>query len=1094
MFQNSFFQQSAGGQFQSPVNANANANANADNPSQHNGLNLDANGFDFMTGFDALSPTAMAMGGLASNMEMSMPPAANDQNPPPAAHGVSNLIARFESTACNGLPRKRKPTSPRESQQPPPHPPQPSTHVMVQGHQQHQPLQQMAQQQRHMSQSGQSLNLAVANSPASVSAQQPASYFQNHQALGASAAAAAEMAVMGTMKHQQFGLPQKSRQPETHSFPVNASPAANIMIPSPISNPPTNPEFASMLGSVNGAFSPIISSPQAQLRSPIANDPFAALNPVRMTSPPDQMSSYAMPFNQTPITPTNVNVGVFGDMKTPAQDHASIGAMTSSFANPQTSSSAFHDPFGQDLISFVSIDGPGMDALAGNTFGSIDNTAFMNTNPRIRTDSLPYQMNVMPTAATTNFFMPQQQNSSNNLTPSHASPSISQPQPQPRQHTRFPGSMPTPDSSSHSTPGFNIWKPPNQKTPKAPPLPARPSTAVAPQPMTAQKTAGGDTIMGQPIAVLQQQIQQQQRQQQQQQQHQQRQPEEIPPKKPPRPKPVSMGNSSVNLMSTQVEGSSAHTNLKFSPHDAAKVKPAPPPRPTASKPTREQVPAESWENHKAVIRQLYLDERRPLKEVMQLMVERHGFRATPKMYKTRFSQWGFAKNNTEEEVKRLLSIKFQRDAEGKTSEFVRNGRVVNIRTYLKRKGKTEYDLYDFEANANLPGHTRCRTPPPLPNLPGHMAADVKRVQEVITGNMHKALLMCKEAQADTVVPWSTTMLWGAISSDIMWNANYNIKHGHPERGVSVLNDAFRYLDDELKSMTPQVIKELLLGLVNRDPAVVTALCKFFSAWTAKHLERSHPLRPIFTALYSIQQEHGTQTLSDLIWTTMPSFVDDLEAIYGRKHPYVAHSLLDLLELAEQQYLLVQHQEPDQTLEEYRSRVTQLIAELQPLLGNIESAEGIQSTDATALRYMLLQMQHAIAPDAPITLFATSTLHRHMREDGRLFPCQFAAAGLFCYHDPIKVTPNVRRCRYRYETVAKLLERHENIHVKFYFEEDMHDTDHSIPGTGLSQNSFTGGAGGSGSGHGSNQGFHNPQAALASAFELQGGFGGGFAWS
>ncbi|KAL2891869.1 N1-acetylpolyamine oxidase [Ceratocystis lukuohia] len=326
-----------------------------------------------------------------------------------------------------------------------------------------------------------------------------------------------------------------------------------------------------------------------------------------------------------------------------------------------------------------------------------------------------------------------------------------------------------------------------------------------------------------------------------------------------------------------------------------------------------------------------------------------------------------------------------------------------------------------------------------------------------------------------------------------------MRQGAPDRGVAVLNDAFTYLNNELKSMSPQVIKELLLGLVNGDPAMVTALSKFFSAWTAKNLERSHPLRPIFTALYSILQEHGAQTLSDLIWTTMPSFIDDLEAIYGRKHPYVASSLLDLLELAEEQHLRLQHLQPDQTLEEYRSRVTHLITELHPVLENIESVEGIQSTDATALRYMLLQMQHSVMPGTSTTHIAAADLHRQMRQTGRLFQMQYAAAGLFCYHEPIKVTPSMRRCRHRYDSVAKLLQMHENLAISFYFEEDMHNGDHALTSSDASHHlPYNGNAGGGGNGNDSGNGNGNgSNAALAAAFGMQplgGGLGGGFAWS
>lgn len=47
-----------------------------------------------------------------------------------------------------------------------------------------------------------------------------------------------------------------------------------------------------------------------------------------------------------------------------------------------------------------------------------------------------------------------------------------------------------------------------------------------------------------------------------------------------------------------------------------------------TRPSREQVPAEAWEQFKSTIRALYLDERRPLKEVMSVMAEKYNFQAT----------------------------------------------------------------------------------------------------------------------------------------------------------------------------------------------------------------------------------------------------------------------------------------------------------------------------------------------------------------------------------------------------------------------------------------------------------------------------------
>lgn len=47
-----------------------------------------------------------------------------------------------------------------------------------------------------------------------------------------------------------------------------------------------------------------------------------------------------------------------------------------------------------------------------------------------------------------------------------------------------------------------------------------------------------------------------------------------------------------------------------------------------NRPSREQVPAEAWEGYKSTIHDLYLEQRKPLKEVMTIMAEQYNFQAT----------------------------------------------------------------------------------------------------------------------------------------------------------------------------------------------------------------------------------------------------------------------------------------------------------------------------------------------------------------------------------------------------------------------------------------------------------------------------------
>ncbi|KAG6012396.1 hypothetical protein E4U54_007569 [Claviceps lovelessii] len=398
------------------------------------------------------------------------------------------------------------------------------------------------------------------------------------------------------------------------------------------------------------------------------------------------------------------------------------------------------------------------------------------------------------------------------------------------------------------------------------------------------------------------------------------------------------------------------------------------------------------------------------------------------MYKTRFSQWGFVKNNTEEEVKRLLSMKFQRDAEGKVSEFVRNGRVVNLGTYLKRKGVTEYDLVDFELAAELPDHVRCRTPTPPPT-PGYLRSpDLLRAQELVVGNMRKAFLHCRqyEVETDARIGWPITMAWGAGSSDLLLEANFYFEARDADQGGSFLMKAFKQLEQDLKKLSPLGIIELLLGMVHRDPGMMTALCKYLAAYSSTNFERSHPLRQIFTCLYEVQQKHGSLTVSEILWGGIPTIAEELEAIYSRRHPYVARTWIDLAFFYD--YVNV-------------DRFERLVSELRLQQRQIEQRFGSNSPDALTLRYAITQSLYAASPHSDATKNAAHEMWNHLKSMGAVFGIRDAKPNMYCYHSPVKVDPWTKRCRRRYDSGVSLLEEHVGVRIQPYFEEDYHHCVH-----------------------------------------------------
>ncbi|KAM5356437.1 hypothetical protein ACJ41O_003083 [Fusarium nematophilum] len=718
---------------------------------------------------------------------------------------------------------------------------------------------------------------------------------------------------------------------------------------------------------------PLPPRPSNTVASPVTVDPPA--------SSPFGGFSVASPIVTSPLaSPAEPNYGLLGG---PSRVTSPIASPA-----PPIAFGGFHD---------MSVSSPGVGSSSGQ-FGSMNGfmannsvTTPMGTSSMVASPMVPTPMMNTPKLAT----------------PSPATPGV-------------PG-----------TPGFAIWRPPVPMTPKPalnqpqnssnsvntggyfakPPIPSTPKPVMNAGSQLVLDFNSSTNAKGKAPAK--------------------------PPAKPPRHPVRQPSRSQISTPPTFTPTIKREPSTPQMPHASTSSHALPSERRSSvsqrsqvgSRPSREQVPAEAWEGFKNTIRTLYLDERKPLKEVMSIMAEKYGFQATPKMYKTRFSQWGFVKNNTEEEVKRLLSMKFQRDAEGKVSEFVRNGKVVNLGTYLKRKGVTEYDLIDFELPADLPAHIRCRTPTPPP-APGYLQSpDLLRAQETIIGNMRKAFLQCRqfEVETDAQIGWQTIMVWGAGSSDLLLEANHYFEMRDADQGGHFLMKAFKQLEVDLKKLSPQGIQELLLGMVQRDPGMMTALCKYLAAYSTTNFERSHPLRQIFTCLYEVQQKHGPGTLSDLLWGSIPTIAEELEAIYGRRHPYVARTWTDLA-------TFYNHANPE--------RLEKLVAELRLLQRQMEHRQGADSVEVLVLRFTIVQLMFAANQQADATKQATIDLWHHARGMGLVFPVRSQQPNVFCYHSPVKVDPWTKRCRRRYDSGVQFLEEHVGVRVIPYFEEDFHTTEHA----------------------------------------------------
>ncbi|KAI3400902.1 hypothetical protein diail_1593 [Diaporthe ilicicola] len=299
-----------------------------------------------------------------------------------------------------------------------------------------------------------------------------------------------------------------------------------------------------------------------------------------------------------------------------------------------------------------------------------------------------------------------------------------------------------------------------------------------------------------------------------------------------------------------------------------------------------------WEKHKAVIQKLYIDEGKPLREVIKTMETEHKFPATQRMYKARFKQWGFVKNNTEKVVSQILKTKFQRDAAGKLSQFTRNGKDVNLQNYLQRKGITEYDLVDFSTGVAEDSlvHVRCRTPPL--DLPEDLRLpDRLRFQESLVMSFKRAFLLWRQEEQESAFGLQTTVFTWRVTdfphlSNLIESARL-IRNGEGAQGVAALNQAFWSMNSYFGSMDATSSFYFFFHRQSKcwqdDSRIALAVWKFLAAYASARNHNNHPLFHTFKLMYEVVQKEGVPGLRELLQESSSTVADELEKSFGRDH-------------------------------------------------------------------------------------------------------------------------------------------------------------------------------------------------------------------
>ncbi|KAK6077017.1 hypothetical protein SCUP515_05200 [Seiridium cupressi] len=246
---------------------------------------------------------------------------------------------------------------------------------------------------------------------------------------------------------------------------------------------------------------------------------------------------------------------------------------------------------------------------------------------------------------------------------------------------------------------------------------------------------------------------------------------------------------------------------------------------------------DDWERHKQSIAHLYLEENKPLKEVAAIMLEKHNFKATPKMYKYRFQVWGFRKNLSASEI-RLLEAK---SIAGKKSELP----VVNGRKLGSKRLKSRVNRANTQSSQPAHANNNRAVLMPIPKVIS--APDSFRLAE----NVFHAVLSYSKMQSNS---WDFTIYDEGGNATSTWMtlthlAVYRIsERENLAANFKILNktcEDFRSVMQRQEPLLVWATYYTILHLLNIGSDLAASFVKLAAGFSSVYFGKSHP----FTVLW-----------------------------------------------------------------------------------------------------------------------------------------------------------------------------------------------------------------------------------------------------
>ncbi|KAJ2905817.1 hypothetical protein MKZ38_004065 [Zalerion maritima] len=307
---------------------------------------------------------------------------------------------------------------------------------------------------------------------------------------------------------------------------------------------------------------------------------------------------------------------------------------------------------------------------------------------------------------------------------------------------------------------------------------------------------------------------------------------------------------------------------------------------------------EVWEQYKPIIFQLR-QERKTLPQIVTIMANTHGFKASEKMYKTRFRQWDLRKNVTVPLLRTLMRYRVTSYGSRHRTRFYLDNKYVDVEAELRKRGEPVYDAGNHDQPWELPT---------LPHgvtvvYPTDLSLAETLPPQEITDSKNTILSMFRE------------LISNSYRYDQLVLDHWILTRGRAGTGfVNRLKDCSRYFQDGLgKFMLSAAIDELEAQL--RDPTrlgplhtfrlvfggsrwsdfgVTAMIWRVMATQTSARIQPGNPLyqlRCICETLYETLGLIGLQAFLELLDSCAEEAVREMEKSYGQDHPYVLEAWL-----------------------------------------------------------------------------------------------------------------------------------------------------------------------------------------------------------